>query len=67
MPDDLYQDIDETTGEPAETEQEETSETIAIPSEELSGQVAPGTTLKVVSVEDGIVTLAVVESEDSEA
>ena len=42
---------------------ESNSETISIPAAELSGDVKPGEMLEVVSVQDGVVTLRIVQEE----
>lgn len=60
----LYQDYNEE-GEPVEGQEPEQSDTITIPVDDLSGAVEPGSTLEVVSVADGIVTLRVIAAEPS--
>lgn len=56
---DLYYD------EEAETSEAQ-PETITIPAAELSGDVEPGEMLEVVSVQDGVVTLRIVQEEPEE-
>lgn len=41
-------------------------ETISIPAAELAGDVEPGDMLEVVSVQDGVVTLRIVQEEPEE-